>query len=544
MEQQTSTPENNTKKRLPLLPLWIGFALAVGVFIGSKLNFNDTTEKIFATNSKKDKLNRLIDYIDYEYVDNVNTDSIVDVTVNGILENLDPHSVYIPKSEYEHNADDMRGAFTGIGVSFYVYKDTIAVIRSIEGGPAAQAGIRGGDRILYADGKKLFGELVQRDSISNYLKGEVNSKVALDVYRPSEKKTMEIKVRRKEVPLVSVDASYKLDDDLGYIKVNRFSETTFKEFESALEKLKDQGIKKLVLDLRNNPGGYISTAERVIDEFLEDDKLVLITKNKSGDINKTYATRRGDFEHGKLYVLINENSASASEIVAGALQDNDKGTIVGRRSFGKGLVQREMSLGDGSAVRLTIARYYTPTGRSIQRPYGNGNDTYYSDYESRYRNGELIHADSIKVADSLKYKTPKGKVVYGGGGIIPDVFVPKDTSVENETLQYVSRSGFMSYFIFEYLEKNRTFFKGMKFDDFRKNFHVDDKLSKEFIAYAKFNEAQIDLSNYAEELKRTLKANIAQQLFGPNEYEIILNENDPMILKVLELETENHLEKN
>ena len=525
------------------LPLWIGLALAAGVFIGSKLNFNDDTEKIFATSSKKDKLNRLIDYIDYEYVDKVNTDSIVDVTVNGILENLDPHSVYIPKSEYQHNADDMRGAFTGIGVSFYIYKDTIAVIRSIEGGPAEKAGIKGGDRILYADGKKLFGELVNRDSISNYLKGEINSKVALDVYRPSENKVLELKVRRKQVPLVSVDASYKLADDLGYIKINRFSETTFKEFETALDNLKDQGIKKLVLDLRNNPGGYISTAERVVDEFLEKDKLVLITKNKSGDINKTYATRRGDFEHGKLYVLINENSASASEIVAGALQDNDKGTIIGRRSFGKGLVQREMSLGDGSAVRLTIARYYTPTGRSIQRPYGNGNDTYYSDYEKRYRNGELIHADSIKVADSLKYKTPKGKVVYGGGGIIPDVFVPKDTSVENETLQYVSRSGFMSYFIFEYLEKNRDMFKGVKFEDFRKNFIVDEKLSTEFIEYAKFNEAQIDLSNYTEDLKRTLKANIAQQLFGPNEYEIILNENDPMLLKVLELEAANHLDK-
>src|SRR5690606_25362596 len=319
MEQQSSTPKNTTKKRLPLLPLWIGFALAAGVFIGSKLNFNDTTEKIFATNSKKDKLNRLIDYIDYEYVDNVNTDSIVDITVNGILENLDPHSVYIPKSEYAHTADDMRGAFIGIGVSFYVYKDTIAVIRSIEGGPAERAGIKGGDRILYADGKKLFGELVQRDSISNYLKGEINSKVALEIYRPAENKKFEVKVKRKQVPLVSVDASYKLDDDLGYIKVNRFSETTFKEFENALDNLKDQGIKKLVLDLRDNPGGYISTAERVVDEFLEKDKLVLITKNKSGDINKTYATRRGDFEHGKLFVLINENSASASEIVAGAL---------------------------------------------------------------------------------------------------------------------------------------------------------------------------------------------------------------------------------
>lgn len=541
MKNQTSTTISKHRKHLPL---WIGMALAIGVFIGSKLNFNDNTEKIFATSSKKDKLNRLIDYIDYEYVDKVNTDSIVDVTVNGILENLDPHSVYIPKSQYAHNADDMRGAFIGIGISFYNYKDSIAVIRTIEGGPAEKAGIKGGDRIIYADGRKLFGELVNRDSISNYLKGTINSKVALDVYRPSENKTLEISVKRKQVPLISVDASYKITDDLGYIKINRFSETTFKEFESALSNLKDQGITKLVLDLRNNPGGYISTAERLVDEFLENNRLVLITKNKSGDINKTYATRRGDFEHGKLYVLINGNSASASEIVAGALQDNDKGTIIGRRSFGKGLVQREMSLGDGSAVRLTIARYYTPTGRSIQRPYGNGNDAYYNDYEKRYRNGELLHVDSIKVADSLRYITPKGKVVYGGGGIIPDVFVPKDTSVENETLQYVSRSGFMSYFIFEYLEKNRALFQGMKFDDFRKNFIVEDSLSQEFIEYAKFNEAQIDLSNYTEELKRTLKANIAQQLYDINAYEIILNEYDPMLLKVLELEAENHLDNN
>ncbi|WP_310991559.1 S41 family peptidase [Aequorivita marina] len=540
MEKNTETTGGKQRK---YLPLWIGLALAVGVFIGSKLNFNDKTEKIFATSSKKDKLNRLIDYIDYEYVDDVNTDSIVDVTVNGILENLDPHSVYIPKSQYAHTADDMRGAFTGIGVSFYIYKDSIAVIRTIDGGPAEKAGIKGGDRITYADGKKLFGELVERDSITKYLKGEINSKVALSVYRPSEAKTLEINVKRKRVPLVSVDASYKVSDDLGYIKLNRFSETTYKEFKKALDKLQDQDVTKLILDLRDNPGGYISTAERVVDEFLEKDKLVLITKNKNGDINKSYATRKGDFEHGKLYVLINENSASASEIIAGALQDNDKGTIIGRRSFGKGLVQREMSLGDGSAVRLTIARYYTPTGRSIQRPYGNGNDTYYSDYEKRYRNGELIHADSIKVADSLKYVTPEGKVVYGGGGIIPDVFVPKDTSMENETLQYVSRHGFMSYFIFEYLDKNRTLFNGMKLKEFRNDFKIDDKLAEEFIEYAKFNEAQIDLSDYTAELKQILKANIAQQLFGINSYEKILNQNDAMLLKVMELETGDQLDE-
>lgn len=524
------------KKNPIYLPLFLGIAVAIGVYIGSKLNFTDTTEKIFATNSKKDKLNKLIDYIDYEYVDEVNTDSIVDVTVNGILENLDPHSVYIPVDQYADNADDMRGAFTGIGISFHIYKDTIAVIRAIEGGPAAKAGIKGGDRILAAEGVSLFGGGMSRDSISEFLKGELNSKVSLQVYRKDEDKIFDVSLRRKEVPLVSVDASYELTNGIGYIKVNRFSETTFDEFHSALKELNKKKIHSLVLDLRGNPGGYISAAEQIADEFLTDDKLILVTRNKQGEETESFATRRGDFEDGKVYVLIDQNSASASEIVAGALQDNDVGTIIGRRSFGKGLVQREMSLGDGSAVRLTIARYYTPTGRSIQRPYGNGNDAYYSEYESRYRNGELLHADSIQVADSLKFVTPKGKVVYGGGGIMPDVFVPKDTSVENETIEFVSRSGFMSFFIFELLEENRSVFKNIPFVDFAESYQVDTETVDAFLEYARLSEARIDLSEYAEALKKAIKANMAEQLYGPNAFEYILNEGDPMIQKVMELE--------
>jgi carboxyl-terminal processing protease len=508
----------------------------MGVFLGAKLNFADSNEKIFATNSKKDKLNRLIDYIDYEYVDQVNTDSIVDVTVNGILENLDPHSVYIPADSYEENADDMRGNFVGIGISFYPYKDSIAVIRAIEGGPAAKVGIKGGDRILYADNTKLFGDSIDRDSISMFLKGERNSKVKLKVFRKGEPELLEFTLRRKDVPLVSVDASYQLTKDLGYIKINRFSETTPTEFRDALDELMDNDINSLVLDLRNNPGGYISAAEEILDEFLEDDKLLLITRNKSGEESRTYATSRGEFEKGRVYVLINENSASASEIIAGALQDNDKGTIIGRRSFGKGLVQREMALGDGSAVRLTIARYYTPTGRSIQRPYENGNEAYYNDYEKRYRNGEMRSADSIEVADSLRFITPKGNIVYGGGGITPDVFIPKDTSVENETLQMVARSSFMNYFIFEYLEKNRGKFANMTFNEFSKNYQIEDELSEEFIIYSRLSEARIDLSDYMLSLKKVIKANIAQQLYGPNAFEFILNEGDPMLRRVFELE--------
>ena len=519
------------------VPLIIGVAVAAGVFVGSKFNFSDTSEKIFAKNSKKDKLNRLIDYIDYEYVDEVNTDSIVDITVNRILENLDPHSVYIPKSQYADNADDMRGNFVGIGVSFYVYKDTIAVIRTIAGGPAEKAGIKAGDRLLYANEKKIFGDSILRDSITKYLKGKINSKVNLSIYRKGEEGLLNFKVKRKEVPIVSVDASYKLTDEVGYIKVNRFSETTYDEFKESLEELLEEGVSKLVLDLRNNPGGYISSAEKIIDEFLEDDKLILITKNKSGKVDKTYANGSGDFENGNLYVLINENSASASEIIAGALQDNDRGTIIGRRSFGKGLVQREMSLGDGSAVRLTIARYYTPTGRSIQRPYGNGNNAYYKDYEKRYSNGEMISVDSIKVADTLRFVTPKGKVVYGGGGIIPDVFVPKDTSIENETIEFISRSGFASYFVFEYLERNRLNFNEYKLQEFVDNYEVEEELLLEFFEYSRMAEAHIGLEDHKEHLKNILKASIAQQLFGSNTYEFILNLDDPMLKKVMELES-------
>ncbi len=518
------------------LPILLSIAIAGGIFIGAKLNFKDSTQKIFATNSKKDKLNRLIDYIDYEYVDSVNTDSIVDVTVNEILENLDPHSVYIPAAKYEENADDMRGDFVGIGISFYMYNDTIAVIRTIDGGPAQKAGIKAGDRILYADTVKLFGKTINRDTIVKYLKGTKGSNVDLKVSRVGVNKLLDFKLKRDRIPLVSVDASYKLNDTLGYIKINRFAESTIQEFNTALNKLLKQGVVSLILDLRDNPGGYISSAEDIADHFLRNGKTIVITKNKNGEEKNSTASSKGDFETGSLYVLVNENTASASEIVAGALQDNDRAVIVGRRTFGKGLVQREMSLGDGSAVRLTIARYYTPTGRSIQRPYKKGNEDYYNEYQRRYKNGELVHADSIKVADSLRFYTPQGKVVYGGGGIIPDVFVPKNTSIESETLSYISRNGFVAYYVFEYLEKNRSYFKNYNPEDYIKSYTVPDSLTSAFINYSRFNEAHLAITEKSEVLKRAIKAHIAQQLFGIDIYEIIINEDDPMLKKVVELE--------
>lgn len=523
--------------RKKYIPLIIGVAIAAGVFIGGKLNFTDTSDRLFTSNSKKDKLNRLIDYIDFEYVDNVNTDSIVDVTVNGILDKLDPHSVYIPKNEMQRVSENMKGDFVGIGVSFYTYKDTIVVIRPLSGGPSEKAGIKSGDRIIMADGDSIFGHQWSNEDIIKKLKGDKNSKINLKVYRKGHQGLLDFTVKRTSIPIKSVDASYMITKDLGYIKINRFAESTYKEFKQALDDLQDEGATKLVLDLRDNPGGFLGIAEQIVDEFLEDGKLILFTKNKSGRIEKSYATRKGDFEEGEVFVLINENSASASEIVAGALQDNDKGTIIGRRSYGKGLVQREMALGDGSAVRLTVSRYYTPTGRSIQRPYDNGhNQEYYNDYYKRRSSGELNDETNIQVADSLKFTTPKGKVVYGGGGIIPDVFVPLDSSIQNETLNYIRQSGLISYFVFEELDKDRESYEGVSQQDFITNFEVSDDIVIRFQEYLnEKHRANVTFVAYNKEMKQLIKAALADQLYGSNASEEILNATDDMIEEVMRL---------
>ena len=521
------------KKYLPLL---IGAAIAAGIFIGGKLNFSDAPDRLFSTNSKKDKLNRLIDYIDYDYVDDVNTDSIVDVTVNGILENLDPHSVYIPKEDMQRVTEEMRGDFVGIGVSFYPYKDSVAVIRPVTGGPSDVAGIRGGDRIVIANKDTLFGEDLSDKEIVNKLKGPINSDVYLKVYRRGIPDLLNIKVKRSHIPIKSVDAAYMLTDRLGYVKINKFAESTYKEFKTALDGLKEEGATELALDLRDNPGGFLNIAEDITDEFLQDGKLIVFTKNKRGNIDKSFATDKGEFENGKVYVLINENSASASEIIAGAIQDNDRGTIIGRRSYGKGLVQREMELGDGSAVRLTVSRYFTPTGRSIQRPYGKDNTDYYDDYYERLKRGELVDADKIEIADSLKFTTPGGKVVYGGGGIIPDIFVPIDTSMENETLNFLRRREFINFFIFEHLDKDRNAYADLSREEFIKDYEVGDSLVFAFQDYLNVRtDSKITFVAYHEEVKQFLKAALADQLFGEGAYDEVFNQNDLMIDEVKRL---------
>ncbi|WP_273568890.1 S41 family peptidase [Maribacter halichondriae] len=523
------------KKYRYLGPFILAAVLAAGIFVGGKLHFNDTPERLFTTNSKKDKLNRLIDYIDYEYVDEIDTDSIVDVTVNNILEKLDPHSVYIPKQEMDKVSENMKGDFVGIGINFYPYKDTIAVIRTIENGPSFLKGIKPGDRILMADNDTIYGKDLASDSVVEKLKGKKGSTVKLTVYRKSEDRIFTVNVKRDVVPIKSVTAYYMLTSDMGYIKVNRFAESTFKEFKSALRELRKQGATKLTLDLRDNPGGYLGIAEQMADEFLQDGKLILFTKNKKGKVDKIYATDEGSFEDKPVYVLINERSASASEIIAGALQDNDIGTIVGRRSFGKGLVQREMELGDGSAVRLTVSRYYTPTGRSIQKSYDKGHKDYYKKFTDRYHNGEMVSVDSIKVADSLKFTTPRGKVVYGGGGIIPDIFVPIGTN-EEEAVESMDSYGFISFFIFEHLEEDRKRYTDYSKEEFIADFKVDDILFERFVDYCIGRKLNMGFYDYEEPIKLYLKAAIADQLFGPNVHALIKSSADTMLKQVLELD--------
>ncbi len=527
------------KKKFPkkYIPLLFSIGIVMGIFLGTLLNFDRNEISLLQENGKKEKLNKLIDYLDYEYIDTVNTDSIVDITVNEILNKLDPHSSYIPSQNRQENEDNMKGDFVGVGISYHTIKDSVAVISTIKGGPSEKAGIKAGDRIVYADDTPLLGKEFIDDSLRIILSGQINTAVQLRVKRQGVDELLDIKVKRGTVPIVSVEASYMLTPSLGYIKVNRFAESTDKEFTQALTNLKEQGATQLALDLRDNPGGYVYSAENVVDEFLEEDKLILFTKNKTGKISKTFARGDGVFEDGELFIIINENSASASEIVAGAIQDNDKGIIVGRRSFGKGLVQREMSLGDGSAVRLTIARYYTPTGRSIQRPYELGDKTYFEEYLRRYENGELRSADNIEVADSLKFKTPLGKVVYGGGGITPDVFVPKNTSYEVEHLNYVLRSGYMRTFAFELLEKDRAYYNALSQEDFNEEVEITDEIIEDFISFTGERGISLRTDSYRDSYKLYIKATVAKQLFGDNAFEMMVNRDDAMVQKVIELST-------
>ena len=515
------------------LPLLFFSCVALGIVIGGFINY-PTTKTTLGKKYYKTKLNKLLDFIDNEYVDDVKTDSIVDVTVTTILANLDPHSLYVPPSEQSSIAESMKGDFVGIGVNFYSYKDTIAVIKPIKNGPAEKAGIKEGDRILYADNFQLFGKKLNNEVLFSKLKGEKDSEVTLTVYRKSENKRLKVKVKRDVVAIKSVDVALLLNKTTGYIKINRFAETTGQEFHTALLQLKKGGINSLVIDLRNNGGGFMEMAVQIADELLKDKELIVFTKNKKGTIDKTFATEDGDFESGRVSVLIDENSASASEILAGAIQDNDRGTIYGRRSFGKGLVQREMDFDDGSAVRLTIARYYTPSGRSIQKHYKKGDsEDYYKESENRFESGELYEKGKIKIADSLKFKTKKGRIVYGGGGIVPDVFVPLEVTQGTESLEYVLQTGVVGHFVFEQLDQKPKAFQGINMAQFQVQMQKDTFYLKQFQKYLFKAGIDLNITKNIEVVNRYITAEFARQLFGENQYYQIILKDDNMIKAVM-----------
>jgi len=522
-------------------PIYLAIAMAFGLLLGSLINSKGKSIlSITKTSSNEEKVKKLMNYIDNDYVDQVNTDELLDDAIAQMLEKLDPHSTYIPKENLQAITENMQGNFVGIGVQFRIINDTITVLHTIEGGPSIKAGIKDGDRILIADKDTLYGKGINNDYVLKTLKGAPNSNVNLQIYRKMNNSIFSTNVSRGKIKLKSVDVSYMLNDSIGYIKIDRFARTTYDEFKESLDELLAQNMTDLVLDLRGNGGGFLDIANKICDEFLEDDKLIVFTKNNKGDIFESFATSQGDFEKGGLYVLIDENSASASEIVAGALQDNDKGTIIGRRSFGKGLVQEEMDLGDGSAVRLTTARYYTPTGRSIQKAYTDaktnkniGNKSYQEDISSRYNTGELFSKDSIKIIDSLQYTTPKGKIVYGGGGIIPDVFVPIDTTGYVPTFFYKD----INDFAFEYVDSNRKQLSQLSLQDFLKEYNQNDVILNKFL---NTNQSFKNLSIKTKKaLKDYLKNNIVRVLFDDEDLYKVIHSEDKMLNKVFELEKQD-----
>ncbi|HOP03364.1 MAG TPA: S41 family peptidase [Tenuifilaceae bacterium] len=488
------------------------------------------------------KIVRFLQYVSADYVDTVNVDNLVDEAIIDLLGNLDPHSVYISKEDVKAMNEPLEGNFEGIGIEFNIMNDTLMVVNPIPGGPSERVGIFAGDRILEIDQKNVAGIGLKNSDVFKLLRGDKGTKVYITVQRKGISNTMDFEITRDKIPIFSLDAAYMIDSKIGYIKLNRFALTTEEEFLNAIDSLKKQNMKDLILDLRGNGGGYLNAAVSLSDHFLESDKIIVYTEGRTSPRNDFMSTSNGVFEKGKLVVLIDEGSASASEILAGAIQDWDRGIVVGRRSFGKGLVQNQMPLPDGSMIRLTVARYHTPTGRVIQKPYENGDaKDYYRDFTNRMENGELFNADSINFPDSLKYYTlNKGKLVYGGGGIMPDFFVPFDTTFYSEYYGLLVRRDVLNQFVHKYVDTNRK--KLLKsyqnFNQYFSNFVVDDKMVNDIVAFGEEKKVTLDeegLNTSREEIKKQIKALIARNIFTNGEYYQVVNTDNEAILKAIEV---------
>ena len=493
------------------------------------------------------KLMEVVDKVSKYYVDSVNEGRLVERTITDMLHELDPHSSYISKEDLKEMQEQLEGEFEGVGISFNVLDDTIFVISTIQGGPAEQVGIRAGDRIIKIDEENVAGIGIKAKGVQTRLKGEKGTKVNVTVLRRSVNKLLKFTITRDKIPFYSLDASYMIDKHTGYIKLSRFSQTTADEFESAIKELNDKGMNHLVLDLSSNGGGYLRIAVELADHFLGKDRRIVYTKGDKVPRRDYDATARGLFEEGRLVIMIDENSASASEILSGAIQEWDRGILVGRRSFGKGLVQQPFRLNDGSEMRLTIARYYTPTGRLIQKSYDNGYDDYAMDIINRYNEGELNSADSIFFPESEKYKTLiLGRTVYGGGGIMPDYFVPLDTSGYSDYYRDLINLGLFNQFILQYVDQNRDnlMSKYKEFPAFKKSFEPSQALLEELILFAEqeglaFNESEFEASK--SQLSMLLKAYIARDLWSTGRFYEIYNESNPVFIKAREIATSSRL---
>jgi len=488
------------------------------------------------------KIVRFLQYVSSDYVDTLNVDKLVDDAIVDILNDLDPHSVYISKEDVKAMNEPLEGNFEGIGVEFNILNDTLMVVNPIPGGPSERVGVFAGDRIIQIDGKTVANIGLKNSDVFKLLRGDKGTKVTIQILRKGVTEPMDFEITRDKIPIYSLDAAYIINSDIGYIKLNRFSLTTEQEFLEALDRLKKQNMQHLILDLRGNGGGFLNASVALADHFLESENLIVYTEGRTSPRNDFLATQAGVFETGKLVVLIDEGSASASEIVAGAVQDWDRGIIIGRRSFGKGLVQNQLSLPDGSMIRLTVARYHTPTGRVIQKPYNQGNlDDYYSDFSKRLQNGELFNADSINFPDSLKYQTlKKGKMVYGGGGIMPDVFIPYDTSSYSSYYGLLVRKDILNQFVHTYIDANRKQLNKnySNFEKYRKNFNVEDALTEQLIAFAEKKGVQHDPEGFKisdSEIRKQLKALIALRLFTTTEYFQIINDDNDVVKKAVEI---------
>ncbi|KAA0990525.1 S41 family peptidase [Dyadobacter aurulentus] len=496
--EKSQTPINNPKS-VVRLPIIIGITLAAGVLLGS--TFFSGGKKLSDVAKGFSKFREVLSLVENNYVDSVNTEELVDYSISKMLEKLDPHTAYFNSEEATAARSQLESGFDGIGVEFNIYNDTVYVVTPLSGGPSETAGIQSGDRIISVNKEKLSGPGVTNAQVYKLLRGKRGTKVDLAIERVGLNEKMNFSVVRDRIPTFSVDASYMVDQEIGYIKVSRFSESTFEEFKSALKTLKTQGLTKLILDLRGNPGGYMERATSMADEFIAGDKLLVYTEGKDSRFDrKTRSHVDGLFEQGPLIVLVDEGSASASEILAGALQDHDRALVVGRRSYGKGLVQMPIKLSDGSELRLTISRYYTPSGRSIQKPYelGKGED-YSQDLSHRYESGELFNVDSIKFDKSKVYKTDGGRIVYGGGGITPDIFVPKDTLMNSKYLFELYSKNIIREYALKYANANQKKLEKQTFDEFAKSFEVSDAMIAEMIKDAskagiKQNPTELNLS--------------------------------------------------